>query len=400
MASRHVSTSESVTEGHPDKICDQVSDAVLDAILDNDPTGRVACETAASTGMLFITGEITTDAPYDAGKIARKTLERIGYTDASYGIDAETCAVITALHEQSPEIAQGVDGEATGAGDQGLMIGYACTETPELMPAPIHYAHKMAYSLSQTRREGTIPYLRPDGKTQITLAYDESGNPTEATAIVLAAQHEPDVDLETLEQDLIRHVVEPTIPDTLLTDDTHYYINHTGRFVRGGPFADAGLTGRKIIVDTYGGRAPHGGGAFSGKDPTKVDRSANYYARFVAKNIVAAGLAKECKVELAYSIAGHEPVGVHVQTRGTGVLSDERLAELASKTFDFSPQNMINELHLRDPDPDKRPRYEPLSAYGHMGRNDLAPSWETTPYADELAATTSDATPPTILEGT
>ncbi len=399
MASRHVFTSESVTEGHPDKICDQVSDAILDAILENDPTARVACETAASTGMLFITGEITTDALYDAGKIARDTLERIGYTDASYGIDAETCAVITAINEQSPEIAQGVDGEDTGAGDQGLMIGYACTETPELMPAPIHYAHRMAQRLAETRRDGTLPYLRPDGKTQITLSY-EDGAPTEATAIVLAAQHEPDTDLETLEQDLIEHVVQPTIPDTLLTDDTHYYINHTGRFVRGGPFADAGLTGRKIIVDTYGGRAPHGGGAFSGKDPTKVDRSANYYARFVAKNIVAAGLAQECKVELAYSIAGHEPVGVHVQTHGTGVVSDAQLAEIASKTFDFSPKNMIDELHLREPDPDKRPQYEPLSAYGHLGRDDLNPPWERTPYADELAATTNDANPPTILEGT
>jgi len=386
MPSRHVSTSESVTEGHPDKICDQVSDAVLDTILAEDPTARVACEVAASTGMLFVTGEISTDAHLDVNRVTRDTLAEIGYTDADYGIDSDTCSVVSALDEQSPDIAQGVDGEDVGAGDQGLMVGYACRETAELMPAPISYAHRLARRLSTVRREGPLGYLRPDGKSQITLAYDGEGDVEAADAVVLAAQHPEDVELEKLREDLREHVVREVVPDELLTDDTDYYINHTGTFVRGGPYADAGLTGRKVIVDTYGGAAPHGGGAFSGKDPTKVDRSASYYARFAAKNVVAAGLADECEIQLAYSIAAREPVGVDVDTHGTGVVPDDRLTDLVEKTFDFSPSGMIDELGLRAEDDPVRPRYRELAAYGHFGRTDTRVPWEQVPYAGDLEA--------------
>ena len=383
MASRHVRTSESVTEGHPDKICDQVSDAILDAILAEDPTARVACETMASTGLIFTTGEITTEATFDVDEIVRATLEEIGYTDAAYGLDADTCSVVSALHEQSPDISQGVDGEDPGAGDQGLMIGYATDETPTLMPAPIHYAHKLARRLSEVRREGPVDYLRPDGKSQVTLTYRD-GEITHAPAVVVAAQHGEDVDLDKVREDVREHVVDPVLPADWLDDQTDYYINHTGRFVRGGPYADAGLTGRKVIVDTYGGRVPHGGGAFSGKDPTKVDRSASYYARYVAKNLVRAGVAGECQVQIAYSIASRQPVGLDVDTRGTGVVPDDRIADLVEKTFDFSPGGMIDELGLRET------TYKPAAAYGHFGREDIEVPWEATDRVDELHQAVGD----------
>jgi S-adenosylmethionine synthetase len=390
MASRHVLTSESVTEGHPDKICDQVSDAVLDAILADDPDARVACESMASTGLILTTGEITTDARFDVDTIVRDTLADIGYTDADYGLDADTCSVISALHEQSPDISQGVDGDDPGAGDQGLMVGYANDETPSLMPAPIHYAHQLARRLSEVRREGPLDYLRPDGKSQITLDY-RGGEVQGANAIVIAAQHGEDVELDKVREDVREHVIGEIVPEAWVTDTTDFYINHTGRFVRGGPYADAGLTGRKIIVDTYGGRVPHGGGAFSGKDPTKVDRSASYYVRYVAKNVVKAGLADECKLEVAYSIAAREPVGLDVDTRGTGVVPDERLTELVEKTFDFSPGGMIEELGLRDT------TYEPTAAYGHFGREDLELPWERTDRVDELEASVGDKAEPPEL---
>jgi S-adenosylmethionine synthetase len=386
MASRHVLTSESVTEGHPDKICDQVSDAVLDRILGQDPEARVACETMASTGMIFTTGEITTDATFDVDSLVRDTLADIGYTDAAYGLDADTCSVVSSLHEQSPDISQGVDGEDPGAGDQGLMIGYATDETPALMPAPIYYAHRLARRLSEVRREGPVDYLRPDGKSQITLAYRD-GEVQRAPAVVVAAQHGEDVELDKVREDVEEHVIREVVPEAWLAD-TDYYINHTGRFVRGGPYADAGLTGRKVIVDTYGGRVPHGGGAFSGKDPTKVDRSASYYVRYVAKNLVQAGLADECVVQIAYSIAAREPVGLDVDTRGSGVVPDERLADIVEKTFDFSPGNMIEELGLRSTE------YRPTAAYGHFGRADVDLPWEATDRVDELHKTVGDKADP------
>jgi len=392
MAARHVFTSESVTEGHPDKICDQVSDAVLDRILEQDPTARVACESVASTGMIFVTGEITTDAQFDVNQIARDTLEQIGYTNAAYGIDSETCSVVSAINEQSPDISQGVDGEDPGAGDQGLMLGYAVDETDQLMPAPILYAHRLARRLAEVRRSGELNYLRPDGKSQITLEY--SGSEIEqANAIVLAAQHGEDVDLDKVREDLREHAAGEVVPDAWLTDDTDFYINHTGRFVRGGPFADAGLTGRKVIVDTYGGRVPHGGGAFSGKDPTKVDRSASYYARYAAKNVVAGGLADECQLQLAYSIASRQPVGVNVDTRGTGVVPDDRIADIVEKTFDFSPGNMIDELELREHS------YQPVAAYGHFGRSADEAPWERVDRAEELESTVGDKADPPQFRG-
>ncbi len=392
MGRRHVFTSESVTEGHPDKLCDQVSDAILDAILAGDPQGRVAAETVASTGLILVTGEITAETPYEIPDIVRTTLREIGYTDAAYGLDADTCSVLSAVNEQSPDIAQGVDpsGQGEGAGDQGLMFGYASDETPELMPAPIMYAHKLARRLAEVRKDGTLAYLRPDGKSQVTLSYDD-GELDQATAIVLAAQHDDDIEVETLRDDLREHVVAPVIPAELLGPDVDYFINHTGRFVRGGPFADSGLTGRKIIVDTYGGRAPHGGGAFSGKDPTKVDRSASYYTRYAAKNVVAAGLARECTIQVGYSIASRTPVGVYIDTHGTGVVDEDRIADLVAKAFDFSPSSMIDELDLR------RPIYRDVAAYGHLGRTDLDVPWEATDRADELQAAVGDkARPPSL----
>ena len=383
-------TSESVTEGHPDKICDQISDAVLDAILAKDPLGRVACETTASTGLIHIMGEISTKCYVDIPKIAREVIRGIGYDRAKYGFDCDTCGIITNIDEQSADIALGVDksfeakaeGESeldNGAGDQGMMFGYACDETPELMPLAISLAHKMAKRLTQVRKEGKVDYLRPDGKTQVTVCY-EDGRPVSVDTIVISTQHSPDVDIETIARDLQKHVIEPVVPANLLSADTKYYINPTGRFVVGGPQGDSGLTGRKIIVDTYGGYARHGGGAFSGKDPTKVDRSAAYAARWVAKNIVAAKLATRCEIELAYAIGVAEPVSVMADTFGTGVVGDEELAAAVMKVFDLRSQSIIKTLDLR------KPIYRQLAAYGHMGREELGVLWEKTDKVDELLA--------------
>ena len=386
---RRLFTSESVTEGHPDKICDRISDAILDAILENDPYARVACETTCTTGIVSVMGEITTTCNVDYAKIARNTVLEIGYTRAKYGFDAETCAVITSIDKQSPDIAMGVneglenkegandEGNSTGAGDQGMMFGYACNETPELMPLPISLAHKLAKKLTDVRKNGILDYLRPDGKTQVTVLYEDD-KPVSVDTIVISTQHSPDVTLETIREDLIREVVRTTVPQELLTEDTKYFINPTGRFVIGGPQGDSGLTGRKIIVDTYGGYARHGGGAFSGKDPTKVDRSAAYAARWVAKNVVAAGLADKCEIQLAYAIGVAKPVSVMADTFGTGKVSDEMIEMAVNKVFDLRPNAIIKELDLR------KPIYKQLSAYGHLGREDIGVKWEETNKVDAL----------------
>ena len=369
-------TSESVTEGHPDKICDQISDAVLDALLKEDPLSRVACETCCTTGFVFVMGEITTNAYADIQKIARDTIREIGYTRAKYGFDADTCAVVTAIDEQSPDIALGVDIE--GAGDQGIMFGYASDETPELMPYPIAMAHKISKRLSEVRKNGTIPYLRPDGKTQVTVEYDENHVPVRIDSVLLSTQHSEEASLEEIKADIQKHVFDAVLPENMTDADTKYFVNPTGRFVIGGPQGDSGLTGRKIIVDTYGGMASHGGGCFSGKDPTKVDRSASYAARYVAKNIVAAGLAKRVELQIAYAIGIAEPMSVYVNTFGTGIIPDSEIVERVKKVFDLRPASIIKTLDLR------RPIYRQTASYGHFGRTDIDLPWEKTDRTEEL----------------
>ena len=390
---RHLFTSESVTEGHPDKICDQISDAVLDAILEKDPNARVACETTACTGLIHVMGEITTSCYVDIPKVAREVVREIGYDRGKFGFDCDTCGVITSIDEQSGDIAMGVDKALEskegsedltgGAGDQGMMFGYACDETPELMPLAISLSHKLAKQLTAIRKAGVVNYLRPDGKTQVTVEYDGE-RPVRVDAVVVSTQHSPEVTLEQIRSDMVELVIKPVIPEELLDENTKYYVNPTGRFVKGGPAADSGLTGRKIIVDTYGGSAPHGGGAFSGKDPTKVDRSAAYAARWVAKNIVAAGLARKCQVQLAYAIGVAHPVSVMVETFGTGKVSDERLEKAVRKVFDLRPSAIIRDLDLR------KPIYRQLAAYGHMGREDLGVTWEKTDRVEAIKAALED----------
>ena len=386
----HIFTSESVTEGHPDKICDQISDAVLDAIMAQDPNGRVACETVTTTGMVMVMGEISTSAYADIPSIVRRTVERIGYTDSASGFDARSCAVLTSIDEQSPDIALGVDhsleykageqddADLVGAGDQGMMFGFACDETPELMPAPISLAHQLAHKLTEVRKDGTLPWLRPDGKTQVTVSYDDHNHVDWCPAIVVSTQHAPEVALKELREAIVDTVIKPVLPERFLRPETKIYVNPTGRFVVGGPCGDTGLTGRKIIVDTYGGAAAHGGGCFSGKDPTKVDRSAAYMARHVAKNIVAAGLARRCQIELAYAIGVANPVSILVDTQGTGALPDDQLAEIVKRTFDLRPASIISYLDLR------RPIYEQTAAYGHFGRPELDLPWEKLNRVEEL----------------
>ena len=391
---RRIFTSESVTEGHPDKICDQISDAVLDALLEQDPMSRVACETCTTTGLVLVMGEITTKAYVDIQKVVRDTIKEIGYTKSEYGFDANTCSVLVALDEQSSDIAMGVDKaleareshmsdeqlEAIGAGDQGMMFGYATNETDEYMPYPISLAHKIARRLTEVRKNGTLPYLRPDGKSQVSVEYDENGKPIRLEAVVLSTQHDPDVTQDQIHADIKKHVFDAVLPKELIDDKTKFFINPTGRFVIGGPHGDSGLTGRKIIVDTYGGYARHGGGAFSGKDPTKVDRSASYAARYVAKNIVAAGLADKCEIQLSYAIGVARPTSIMIDTFGTGKLSDEKITEIVRENFDLRPAGIIKMLDLR------RPIYKQTAAYGHFGRTDIDVPWEHTDMAEKLAS--------------
>lgn len=387
---KHLFTSESVTEGHPDKMCDQISDAVLDNILAQDPHARVACETATTTGMVLVMGEITTTAKVDIPSIVRRTVDRIGYNNPAYGFDANSCTVLTTLDKQSPDIAMGVDNsfeykesngddaDLIGAGDQGMMFGYACNETDEYMPAPIALAHHLTLAMARERKSGALPWMRPDGKSQVTVEYDENGNVSWCPTIVISTQHDPDISIKDLREAIVEQIIRPTLPQELIRPETRFFVNPTGRFVVGGPVGDSGLTGRKIIVDTYGGAAAHGGGAFSGKDPTKVDRSAAYMARHVAKNIVAAGLAKKCQIELAYAIGVARPVSVLIDTYGTGVISDDKLAGIVDEVFDLRPASIIDYLNLR------RPIYEQTAAYGHFGRTDVDLPWEYTDMVEKL----------------
>ena len=382
---KRIFTSESVTEGHPDKVCDQISDGVLDAIFAKDPNARVACECAATTGMVLVMGEISTNCYVDIPKVARETICRIGYDRPNAGFDGHSCAVLTAIDEQSGDIAMGVnssydEADTLGAGDQGMMFGFACDETPELMPAPITFAHKLTRRLAAERKNGALPWLRPDGKSQVSVQYDENGAVERIDTVVVSTQHAADIEIKDLREAVIEEIIKPTLPEQLLDKDTKFYVNPTGRFVIGGPMGDSGLTGRKIIVDTYGGYAAHGGGAFSGKDPTKVDRSAAYMARYVAKNLVAAGLAKKCQIELAYAIGVAHPVSVLVESYGTGKLSDTALSELVQRCFDLRPASIIKTLDLR------RPIYQQVAAYGHFGRSDLDLPWEKTDAVEKLLA--------------